>query len=95
MTRFRDLDNSLTTLQQQGKDVFETPATDTVEGCDGWDDPDEVAQSTNTNNPFDFPGAPPAVPGLSGWGLSLLVCAMLFSALFQARYQWSARTMTR
>ena len=40
VTRFRDLDNSLTTLQQQGKDVFETPATDTVESCNGWDDPD-------------------------------------------------------
>jgi YVTN family beta-propeller protein len=51
---------------------------------DGWDDPDEVAQGTDPNNPFDFPGAP-EVPTLPGWGVILLVGAMLLTPLFTAR----------
>jgi sugar lactone lactonase YvrE/mono/diheme cytochrome c family protein len=55
---------------------------------DGWDDPDEVAQGTNPNNPLSFPGSP-AVPALSGWGMSLLVGIMLLSAPFMARHRRS------
>lgn len=53
---------------------------------DGYDDPVEVAQGTDPNDPLDHPGAPPIpVPALSGWGIALLVAGMLASAVWTAR----------
>jgi len=54
--------------------------------ADGWDDPDEVAQGTDPNNPLDFPGAA-SVPALSVREMNLLVAAMLLSAFFTARHR--------
>ncbi len=58
---------------------------------DGFDDPDEIAQGTDPNNPLDYPGGP-AVPALSDWGVTLLIGAMLFCAVFTTRFRTASAT---
>jgi mono/diheme cytochrome c family protein len=57
---------------------------------DGFDDPDEVSQGTDPNDPFSFPGATP-VPVLSPLGVSVLATAIGLAGLAAARRRrWAA-----
>jgi len=86
----RDLDTLLDGVET-GTGVFVDPSdTGTrpdladTDG-DGWDDPDEVAQGSDPNDPFSFPGAPTPVPGLSVFGALMLVASMTLGIRVRGR----------